>query len=64
FSPEAIFKQLDKFTDSFMKKVDDIASKPQGAPCIFFFDKFTDSFMKKVDDIASKFSPEAIFKQL
>ncbi|KAF6602333.1 hypothetical protein, partial [Bacillus sp. EKM417B] len=44
--------------DTFMKKVNDIASKFYPETIIAELDKFAASFMKKADEIASKFSPE------
>ena len=60
FSPEAILKELDKFTDSFMKKVDDVVSKFSPETILKELDHFTDSFMKKVDDVIGKFSPDKL----
>ncbi|PAD65385.1 phage portal protein, partial [Bacillus siamensis] len=64
FSPATILTELDKFADSFMKKVDGIVSKFSPEAILKELDKFTDSFMKKIDDVVSKFSPEAILKEL
>ncbi|MGG0000807.1 phage portal protein, partial [Bacillus velezensis] len=55
-SPKNDFSMLDSIADTFMKKVNDIASKFYPETIIAELDKFAASFMKKADEIASKFS--------
>ncbi|MBR8692340.1 phage portal protein [Bacillus velezensis] len=63
-SPKNDFSMLDSIADTFMKKVNDIASKFYPETIIAELDKFAASFMKKADEIASKFSPETILAEL
>ncbi|WP_352426833.1 transglycosylase SLT domain-containing protein [Bacillus sp. FSL K6-2865] len=63
-SPKYDFSMLDSIADTFMKKVNDIASKFYPETIIAELDKFAASFMKKADEIASKFSPETILAEL
>ncbi|MBD8889407.1 transglycosylase SLT domain-containing protein, partial [Bacillus velezensis] len=60
FSPETLLAELDKFADSFMKKVDGVVSKFSPKTILKELDHFTDSFMKKVDDVVGKFSPDKL----
>ncbi|POO71774.1 phage portal protein [Bacillus amyloliquefaciens] len=63
-SPKNDFSMLDSIADTFMKKVNDIASKFYPETIIAELDKFAASFMKKADEIASKFSPATILAEL
>ncbi|MBT2634972.1 phage portal protein, partial [Bacillus sp. ISL-26] len=63
-SPKNSFSILDTIAETFMKKVNEIASKFYPETILAELDKFAASFMKKADEIATKFSPETILTEL